>query len=113
MPKFIVLIRSEDKWDALSPAEMQETIQKYMAWNRKLREEGRVVDAEPLEKGGRVLSGEGGVITDGPFLETKEMIGGYFIYTAADLDEAAALARDCPALGYGGSLDVRPIADYS
>jgi len=110
MQKFIVLIRSEDKWDKLSPAEMQETIQKYMAWAGKLRAEGRIVDAEPLDKTGRVLSGEGGVITDGPFLETKEMIGGDFIFTAADLDEAAAIARECPALGYGGSVDVRPIA---
>jgi len=110
MQKFIVVIRSESEWDKLSPSEMQETLEKYMAWAGRLREENRIVDAAPLDKGGRVLSGAGGVVTDGPFLETKEMIGGYFIYNAADLDEAVTIARDCPALGYGGSIEVRPIA---
>jgi hypothetical protein len=113
MKKFMLLIRGESEWAKLSPAEMEETIKKYGAWARRLKEEGRLLDAEPLEKTGRALSGAGGVITDGPFLETKEMIGGYYIYQAADIDEAVAMGRDCPALSYGGSVEIRPIADYS
>lgn len=113
MSKFILLIRGEGEWDKLSPAEMQATIQKYGEWARRLKEEGRLVEAEPLERSGRLLSSSGGVVTDGPFLETKEMVGGYYIYNADDLDAAAAIGRDCPALGYGGAIEIRPIADYS
>ena len=92
---------------------MQETILKYGAWARKLKEEGRLLDAEPLDHTGRVLDSAGGVVTDGPFMETKEMIGGYYVYNAADIDEAVTIGRECPALTYGGSVEIRPIADYS
>ncbi len=113
MKKFALFIRGEDRWSQLSPAEMQETVQKYSAWARRLREEGRLVDAEGLDGSGRVLVGQDGVITDGPFPETRELVGGYYILTAADFDDALAIARDCPALSYGGAVEVRPVMDYS
>ncbi|WP_227625030.1 YciI family protein [Fimbriimonas ginsengisoli] len=109
----MLLIRGEGEWDKMSPAQMEETIKKYSAWAKRLREEGRLLDAEPLDRAGRVLVGVDGVITDGPFMETKEMIGGYYIYNAADLEEAVAIGRDCPTLAYGGAIEIRPIADYS
>ncbi|MEZ0324884.1 MAG: YciI family protein [Fimbriimonas sp.] len=112
MKKFILLIKGEDRWAQLSPAQMQETIQRYSAWAGKLRAENRLVDAEGLSSEGKVLVG-GDVITDGPFPETKEMVGGYYIFTAADLAEAETLARECPALAYGGRVELRQAMDYS
>jgi hypothetical protein len=112
MKKFVLLIKGEDRWAQLSPAEMQETVQKYSAWAAKLRSESRLVDAEGLSRDGCVLVG-GDVITDGPFPETKEMIGGYYIYQASDLEEATHIARECPALAYGGKIELRQVMDYS
>lgn len=113
MQKFILLIRGEDKWKALSPSEMQEVLVKYRDWTRGLHEAGRIVDAAPLDASGRTLSSADGVVTDGPFLETKEMVGGYYVFTAENLDEAVELCRGCPSLTYGGAVEVRPIANYA
>jgi hypothetical protein len=112
MKKFILLIKGEDRWAELSPAEMQATVQKYSAWAAKLRSENGLVDAEGLSREGCVMVG-GDVITDGPFPETKEMIGGYYIFHAADLNEAAEVAKECPALCYGGKVELRQVMDYS
>jgi hypothetical protein len=112
--KFILLIRGEDRFATLSPAEMQATIQRYSDWAKQLRAEGRLVDSEGLDAGGRILVGSGdGVVTDGPFPETKELVGGYYIYNADSLDHAIEIGKQCPALAYGGAIEIRPIADYS
>jgi hypothetical protein len=113
MKKFILLIRSEDKFAQLSPADIQSTIGKYRSWAQKMREEGRLIDAEGLKDGGKVLTGSaGGIITDGPFPETKEMVGGYYVFTADSMEQAEQIARDCPALSYGGSVELRQSMDY-
>jgi len=112
MKKFILLIRGEDKWSELSPAEQQAAIEKYTAWAGRLRSEGRLVDADGLDPDGRVLKG-GGVVIDGPFAEIKEVVGGYYVYHAADWDEAVTIAQDCPTLEYGGQMELRKVMDYS
>ena len=112
MKKFILLIRGEDKWEGLSPAEQQAAIEKYSAWAAKLRSEGRLVDADGLDPDGKVLK-SGGVVLDGPFAETKEVVGGYYVYNASDWDEAVALAKECPTLEYGGQIELRKVMDYS
>jgi hypothetical protein len=71
-----------------------------------------LIDAEGLSGDGKVLVG-GDVITDGSLPETKEMVGGYYIYSAADMAEAETIARECPALSYGGRVELRPVMDYS
>ena len=113
MKKFILLIRGEDRFAQLSPAEIQATVQRYSDWAKRLRDEERLVDAEGLDSGGRLLMSDNGVVSDGPFPETRELVGGYYIYNADSLDHALEIAKDCPALGYGGTVEVRPIMDYS
>jgi hypothetical protein len=109
--KFVILIKGEDKWAELSPAQMQEGLQKYQAFAARLREEGRYVDAEGLDA--KIVSiGSDGVVTDGPFAETKELVGGYYVFTAADWEEATAIAKDCPALQYGGAIELRAQMSY-
>src|SRR5580658_4811524 len=98
--KFILLIRGEERWNSLSTAEAQATLQNYREWAGKLRDESRLVDAEGLTTNGRIMTSEDGVLTDGPFVETKEMVGGYYTFTAKDMGEAIEIAKQCPALSY-------------
>ena len=104
------LLRGGIPNEDLSPEEMQVQIEKYMNYIQSLREKGHFVAGEPLEDSGKVLSGAGGrSITDGPFTESKEEVGGYFLIKARDLAEAVELSKGCPILANGGSIEVRPI----
>ncbi len=99
----------------MAPQEMQGIIEKYSAWAAKLRESGRFTGGNKLkDHEGRVLRAEGGKtrVLDGPFSETKEVIGGYLAITADSYDDAVALARDCPHLAYGGTIEIREIDEY-
>lgn len=112
MAQFIVLIRGGDnEFAAMSPEEIQSVIQRYNDWGNKLRSEGRYVDANQLMDSGVVIRGTS--VTDGPYAETKEGVGGYYIVEAADLAEATEVAKGCPALTYGGVVEVRGFVDHS
>ncbi len=107
MSEFMLLMKGDDSADA-SPEEMQGRMQGYMAWMQKMTGEGRLVAGQPLEpRGVRIVDAET-VITDGPFLEPKEIIGGYVIVKAKDLDEAINIAMGCPLLHHC-EIFVRPV----
>lgn len=113
MPKFMLLLheRTTESSD-LSPEEMQGIIQKYRDWSQQMGEAGKLVGGDKLtDDDGKVLrAGGGGVsVTDGPFAETKEVIGGYFQIQAADYDEAVEISKTCPHIAYGGSIEVRQV----
>ena len=92
-----------------SPEQMEAVMKRWQAWFAKLGEEGRLKDlGAPLQREGKLVA-FGGVITDGPFVEGKEVIGGYSIIKAADLNEAATIAKGCPTFETGGSVEVRPV----
>jgi hypothetical protein len=83
-----------------------------MAWFERLKQQGKAMAGQPLEREGKIVSGKNGrTVADGPFAESKEAIGGYFLLQVADLDEAVAIARQCPVLEYGSTVEVRPIAE--
>jgi hypothetical protein len=107
MSNFMFLFRGGET--PASPERMQAQMQKWMNWIQKLREEGKYVAGDPLERQGKVLRSPNKVITDGPFAEGKELVGGYFLIRADSLDEAARMATDCPIFETGGSVEVRPI----
>ena len=108
MPQFMVMMTENDNaWAKYSPDEQQALLAKYMDWVKTLRERDQMRDGNPLASGGRVLKVVDGEIVDGPFTETKEVLTGYFIIEAADLDAATAIARDCPALTHGETVIVR------
>lgn len=99
----------------LAPEEMQGIIGKYQAWREQLRQAGKLVASDKLRDGeGRVLRGGNGRmrVLDGPYGETKEVIGGYFAVRAAGYDEAVKLCEDCPHLGYGGTIEVREVEEH-
>jgi hypothetical protein len=95
-------------WAELSPEEMQKAVQKYTAWRSKPFN----VDAQRLAPDmGRVIRSNGGKphATDGPYSETKEVLGGFYLIEAANYDEAVQRALDHPHLEYGGTVEVREL----
>ena len=111
MPNYMLLLYDGPANQDFSPDEMQNIIEKYRSWRDGLAKAGRLIGGEKLTDGeGRVLSRTNGQVRvlDGPFSETKEVIGGYFAITAADYDEAVTVARDCPHLEYG-TVELRQV----
>ena len=110
MKEFALLFRRPDfDMSKFSPKEMQEMQKKWDSWAAGLTEQGKLVShGARLNPEGKVLKG-GGVITDGPFVEVREILGGFFLIKAEDLEEATTLAHGCPILGVGGSVEIRPI----
>lgn len=110
MEKFMLIFQGEiPAHSNPSPQQMQESMGKWFAWIDKLAKAGKYVSGEPLLPGGKVIKGNHKSVTDGPFTEGKEIIGGYFIINAADYDEAVALCADFPDYETGGAVIVRQV----
>lgn len=115
MPDFILLLHhpvSAPPAFSFSPERKAAVTKEYMAWGDRLRAEGRLKAGEKLTvDAGRVLRAAGDRImtTDGPFAESKELLGGFFLIAARDYDEACRTAESCPHFKYGGSIEVRQI----
>jgi hypothetical protein len=107
---YMLLFRGTELRKSLSPEEMQKVSEDWMAWFRRLTEQGKAVAGNPLEREGKIVSGKERVVSDGPFAESKEAIGGYFLLDVATMNEALAIAKECPGLPYGIRVEVRPIA---
>lgn len=109
MPQYLLLLyQNPSGFEALSPEEMQKAIEKYMAWTKKpFARESRRLAGNP----GRVIQPQGGKprVTDGPYSETKEILGGFYTIDAADYDEAVQRTLDHPHLEYGGTVEVRQL----
>lgn len=110
MEKFMYLFRGGDSaMEGQSPEAMQAHMQKWMGWMKELGEKGILVGGEPLQNSGKQVNGTKRVITDGPFIEVKEAVGGYLIVNARDIDQAVEISKDCPILEVDGKIEVRPI----
>src|SRR6058998_1362411 len=107
---YMLLFRGNDWTKSLSPAEKQRVTDQWMAWFRRLTDEGKAIAGNPLEREGKIVSGRNRVVSDGPFAESKETIGGYFLLKVNTLDDAVAIAKECPGLPYGIRVEVRPVA---
>jgi hypothetical protein len=109
---YMLIFRGADWHKGLSPEEMQTVSTQWMAWFKRLSEQGTAIGGNPLEPSGKIVSGKNGrVVADGPFAESKEAIGGYFMLNVNTLDEAVAIAKECPGLPYGVKVEVRPVAE--
>lgn len=94
--------------DQQSPEALQAAMGKWFAWIEKLNAAGRYDSGEPLLPGGKQLTAVDAV-TDGPYAEGREVVGGYFIVKAENMEEAVALAKEYPDFGYGGTVQVRQV----
>jgi hypothetical protein len=107
----MLIFRGTDWYKGLSAEEMQRVADTWMAWFKRLTDEGKAIAGNPLESGGKIVAGKNGrIISDGPFAETKETIGGYFLLKVDTQDEAIAIAQQCPGLSYGIRVEVRAVA---
>ena len=100
-------------WDKdLSPEEIQNMVGQWYAWFERLTRQGKCKVGHPLEREGKIVSSRTGrTVSDGPFAESKEAIGGYFLLQVDNIDEAVEIAKQCPGLAYGIDVEVRPVAE--
>ncbi len=96
----------------LSPEAQQANMQKWFEWIEKLTKEQRYVAGEALLPGGKTVKGAKRTVTDGPFAESKEVVGGFFVVNAKNLDDAVALTKDYPDYELGGAVEVREIQKF-
>jgi hypothetical protein len=97
MKEYLLIIRTEgDVWTSLSPEQLQRHIEHGTAYIGDLMKKGIIKSAQPLDKGSRIVSEANGIIKDGPFNESKEVIAGYFHIVASGMDEAVQIARANP-----------------
>lgn len=108
--EYLMLFRGPH-WDkGLSNEDLQQMMNRVMAWFDGLKNDGRVKGGQALASEGRTVSGKSGMVADGPFAESKETIGGYLLIEAGSLEEAVAFAQSNPTLGCGITIEVRPVA---
>jgi hypothetical protein len=107
-----ILFFRDTNWDkGLSPEETQKALGQFMSWMERLNQQGIFKAGQPLESEGKLVSGKKGKnVADGPFAESKEAVGGYFLLQVDDLDEAVKIAQGCPLLEFGTLIEVRPVA---
>lgn len=116
MTQFVLLYRNtpDARRDAMaSPDKAQQVMRKWRAWFDEMNRNGHLKNiGQPLEEAGKVVRGTSRMITDGPFTETKDVVGGYSLIEASDLDEAVRIASGCPVMEHGGSVEVRPVMQF-
>ena len=96
----------------LSPEAQQAHMQKWFDWVQKLTNEKKYVGGEALLPGGKTVTGTKKVVTDGPFAESKEVVAGYFVVVAKNLNEAVEMAKECPDYVLNGIVEVREVMKF-
>jgi hypothetical protein len=110
MKEFMYLFKDHNAKLNLSPEPMQSNMGEWRAWMQKLAELGKLKGGSPLENSGKTITGRAKVITDGPFPESKELVGGYLLVQVKDMDEAVLLAQGCPGLAIEQcSVEIRAV----
>jgi hypothetical protein len=108
MSEFVYLYRGGRRPE--SPAEGEKVMQRWMNWFAELAAKGHIKDrGQPLDREGKVVRGKGTAVTDGPYPESKDIVGGYTLIEARDLNQAAELAGGCPIFDHDGLVEVRPV----
>jgi hypothetical protein len=108
MSQYLFLYRGASR--PTSPADAQQVMQKWMKWFEELGSKGHIKDpGQPLEPTGKLVKGKQKSVTDGPFAEAKDLVGGYTIVEATDIAEAAEISKGCPIFDRDGFVEVRPV----
>jgi hypothetical protein len=111
MKDFLLLFRNENNPDHTpSPEDMEASMKLWLDWMGNIAAQNKLIDrGNRLHADGKVVK-PGGLITDGPYMEIKESIGGYTLIKAESLEEATEISKGCPILKVGGTVEVREIA---
>ena len=109
---YMLLYRTDEWYNKLSQEELQKLINQNKTWFERLSSQGKAKPGRALERKGAIVSGVNGhIVTDGPFAESKEAIGGYLVLDVETIEEAIAIAQSSPTLAYGTSIEIRPVAE--
>lgn len=116
MKYMLVLIGEESGWEDITPEQMKAEMDRWAEFGQKLVDAGAHIAGEGLQESAtattvRISEDGERFITDGPFAETKEQVGGFYLLECKDLDEALDWAKQVPASG--GAVEVRPVMDYT
>lgn len=116
MDKFMLVFHNtpatEDFYAQMSPEDMQAELQKWNNWIGGIAAQGKLIGTDALYPTGKQVKGTSHVVTDGPYTEGKEIVGGYLLMHAADIDDAVEHSKGCPILEYDGTVEVRPIQHF-
>ncbi len=105
----LIFIGTDPTQSNLSPDQMQAQMGKWFQWVNDLKAKGTYVEGRPLVPAAKTVKGKKPVVTDGPFAESKEIVGGYFIVKANSFEEAVTIAKDCPDFELGSAVEVREV----
>jgi len=111
MEKFIYLFRGGENhaYNATDSETAAKNMEAWMSWMQSLQQKGILAGGDPLQPTGMQVNGTGKVVTDGPFSESKEIVGGYLIVNAKDINEAVEISKGCPIFNENGKVEIRPI----
>lgn len=112
MKDFMFIFIGATQQYEFSPEQMQQHMQKWFSWIEELKAKEIYVSGEALVPGGKTVKGSKALITDGPFTESKEVVGGFVIVKANSMAEAAEIARGCPDLPLEGNVEVREVMKF-
>jgi hypothetical protein len=116
MKDYLLLFRGGDArriQEQNDPAKWQAHMMKWKTWMEGLGKAGKFIGGQPLNEDGSVIKGSRKTITDGPFTEGKEIVGGYLMIKANDMAEAVELSKGCPLLEHEGIVEVRELKELS
>jgi len=106
MKKYLYVFRGTDKnYENQSPEEMQAHFQRWTEWMEKVQAVGHALN----DQTGKLVSEGGKVVTDGPYSEGKELVGGYVVLSANDFDHAVELSKDCPIFEFNYTTEIREV----
>ncbi|HET7584732.1 MAG TPA: YciI family protein [Gemmatimonadaceae bacterium] len=111
---YLLLVRetTPEVYERMSTDERRASLDRWNAWVDRMAATGKLRDGQPLASAARLVAGaKGERVVDGPFAEAKELVGGYFLLAGMTLDDVTQLARECPNLPYGMTVEIRPIAN--
>jgi hypothetical protein len=113
MSEFVYLFRigeTEQRQAMGTPQRAEQSMRRWMQWMRELESTGHLKErGQPLDRSGKVVRGSKRTVTDGPFVEVKDMVAGFIVVEARDMAQAVELANGCPMLHGEGSVEVRPV----
>ncbi len=114
LPTYMFVFRDPLELPDRSPEEMQKHFEKWLAWVEQMKSRGQYLAGEPLEPApAKVMRGaRGRTVSDGPFVEAKEIVGGFMLIRAKNLAAAQRIARACPGYEIGGSVEIRQVMEF-
>ena len=111
--EYMLLFRGTDWHKGLSSETVRTVMNQWYNWFERLAEQGRATSGHPLAYEGKIISGKKGrTVVDGPFVESKEAIGGYFLLHVENEAEAIEIAKHCPGLEHGVQVEVRSVVKF-